>query len=180
MYTILVILIALVVVVLLIAALKPDTFRIERSISIAAPPAAVYGLIDDFHNWAAWSPWERLDPQLKRTFSGAPRGQGAIYEWEGTPKVGTGRMEILHADAPSDVRIQLDFFKPFEAHNTAEFLVRPEGNGTRATWAMFGPNPFMMKVMKVFMNMENMVGKDFEAGLANMKTAAERPDAARG
>lgn len=173
------ILIAIVVVVLLLASTKPDTFRLERSTVIAAPPATVYPLISDFHHWGKWSPWERLDPNLKRTFSGAPSGTGAIYAWEGTPKVGSGRMEILEASAPSDVRIQLDFLKPFEAHNTAEFTLRPEGGGTRVTWAMYGPNPLMMRVMKLFMNMEAMIGKDFEAGLANMKASAERPETAR-
>lgn len=179
MFTVLGMLVGLVVVVLIIASVKPDTFRIERSLTIAAPPSRVYSLVDDFHHWASWSPWERLDPALKRTFSGAPSGQGAIYEWEGTPKVGTGRMEILQAKAPSELRIQLDFFKPFEAHNTAEFTMQPDGNGTRVTWAMLGPNPFMMKVMKLFMNMERMVGKDFETGLQNMKDVAERPDSTR-
>lgn len=179
MYIALGILVALIVVVLALAASKPDTFRIERSTTIAAPPAVVYPLISDFHNWQAWSPWERLDPNLKRTYSGAPSGTGAVYGWEGTPKVGSGRMEILQANAPSDVRIQLDFLKPFEAHNTAEFTLRSEGNGSRVTWAMYGPNPLMMRVMKLFMNMENMIGKDFESGLANMKGAAERTESAR-
>lgn len=170
---------AIVVVVLLIASTKPATFRIERSTSIAAPPEAVYPLIDDFHHWGEWSPWERLDPNLKRTFSGAPSGKGAIYEWEGTPKVGSGRMEILQASAPESVKIQLDFLKPFEAHNTAEFTLRPDGSGTRVKWAMYGPNPLMMRVMKLFMNMEGMIGKDFDAGLANMKGAAEGKGASR-
>lgn len=179
MYIALAIVIALIVVVLLIAQSKPETFRLERSATIAAPPTVVYPLIDDFHHWGEWSPWERLDPNLKRTFSGAPNGKGAIYEWEGTPKVGSGRMEILRADAPELVKIQLDFLKPFEAHNTAEFTLRPDGNGTRVTWAMYGPNPLMMRLMKLFMNMEGMIGKDFEAGLANMKAAAEAPGASR-
>lgn len=179
MYIALAIVVALVVVVLLIASTKPATFRIERSTSIAAPPEAVYPLIDDFHHWGEWSPWERLDPNLKRTFSGAPSGKGAIYEWEGTPKVGSGRMEILQASAPESVKIQLDFLKPFEAHNTAEFTLRPDGSGTRVKWAMYGPNPLMMRVMKLFMNMEGMIGKDFDAGLANMKGAAEGKGASR-
>ncbi len=174
MLTILGILVGLIAVVLLVALLKPATFLIERSITMAAPASKVFPLINDFHNWGAWSPWERLDPDLKRTYSGAPNGTGAIYEWEGTPKVGTGRMEILHASAPNEVRIQLDFYKPFEAHNTAEFTLQPDEGGTRVTWAMYGPNPFMMKVVKVFMNMDRVVGKDFESGLQNMKGLAER------
>ncbi|MEP7383291.1 MAG: SRPBCC family protein [Gemmatimonadota bacterium] len=174
MLTILGILVGLIAVVLLVALLKPATFRIERFITMAAQASKVFPLINDFHNWGAWSPWERLDPDLKRTYSGAANGAGAIYEWEGTPKVGTGRMEILHASAPNEARIQLDFYKPFEAHNIAEFTLQPDGDGTRVTWAMYGPNPFMMKVVKVFMNMERVVGKDFERGLQNMKGLAER------
>lgn len=165
---------AAIAVVLILAMLKPDSFRVERSTTISAPPEKVIALIDDFHAWESWSPWDKLDPELKRTYSGAERGQGAVYAWEGNPQVGQGRMEITEVNAPSKVSIKLDFLVPFEAHNTAEFTLAPEGDGTKVTWAMFGPNLFMGKVMQVFMSMDSMMGKDFETGLANMKSVAEK------
>ena len=169
--------IAVVVViaaVLIIAATRPDTFRIERSASMKAPPERVFALINDFHNWSAWSPWEKLDPDLKRTFSGQPSGTGAIYEWEGNKKVGQGRMEIKESSPSRKITIQLDFLKPFEAHNTAEFTLQSVGDSTNVNWAMHGRQPFMFKVVKLFINMEKLVGKDFEAGLANLKAQTEK------
>ena len=168
------------VVVVLIAALlgytatRPDTFRVERATVIKAPPAKVFALIDDFHQWAGWSPWEKLDPSMKRSHSGAASGKGAVYAWEGNGDVGAGRMEILETTAPSRVLIRLDFIKPFEARNTAEYTLRPEGEATRVTWAMYGPAPFVSKLMQVFVSMDAMIGKDFEQGLANLKALAER------
>ncbi|HEX8167407.1 MAG TPA: SRPBCC family protein, partial [Beijerinckiaceae bacterium] len=166
-----------VAAVLVLAAKKPATFRIARSIRIAAPPQRIFALIDDFRAWSAWSPWEKMDPALKRTHGGAPRGTGAVYAWEGNRKVGQGRMEIVEASPPSRIAIRLDFLKPFEAHNTAEFTLVPEGDATGAvtevTWAMTGPNVFMGKVMGVFVDMDRMIGRDFERGLANLKAAAE-------
>jgi len=158
------------------AATKPDTFRVERSTTIQAPPEAIAAHITDFHRWEAWSPYEKLDPAMKKSYSGAEQGPGAIYAWEGS-KAGTGRMEIRDASSGL-VRIQLDFSKPFEAHNTAEFTLQPEGDGTRVTWAMHGPNPFMSKVIGVFMDMDELLGKDFASGLANLKAVAEAPSAA--
>ena len=168
------ILLVAIVVVLVLAARKPAGFRIERATSIKAPPDKIFALINDFRNWRAWSPWERMDPNLRRSYSGAERGEGAVYEWEGNSKVGKGRMEIVEAPPPSRVAIKLDFLKPFEAHNTAEFTLVPRGDATEVTWAMHGPNLFIGKVMGVFMSMDRMIGKDFEAGLANLKAAAER------
>jgi uncharacterized protein YndB with AHSA1/START domain len=164
----------LVAALLIYAAIKPDAFRIERSGSINAPPERVFGLINDFHNWSAWSPWEKMDPGLKRTYSGAAGGKGAVYEWEGNKKVGKGRMEITEASPPSKVVIKLDFLKPFEAHNTAEFTMESLGNSTNVTWAMHGRQPYMIKVMSTFFSMDKMVGKDFETGLANLKNNAEK------
>jgi hypothetical protein len=173
----------LLVIVLAIAALlawastRPDTFRIERSIRIAAPIVQVAELIDDFHEWGKWSPWEHIDPTMQRTFSGAEAGVGAVYAWEGTGKVGAGRMEIIEMRSGSEgnvISIKLDFFKPFKASNTAEFLMKPTDSGTDLDWAMFGRSPFMSKVMGVFMDMDKMVGKDFEAGLESLKKNAER------
>lgn len=164
--------------VLILAARKPDIFRIERAATVNAPADRIFALICDFHQWLNWSPWEGRDPALKRTYSGAERGKGAVYAWDGNKNVGSGRMEILEASPPSDlpskVVIKLDFVKPFEAHNTAEFTMLPQGGATDVTWVMHGPAPFTSKVMQVFMNMDRMIGKDFEAGLANLKTITEK------
>jgi carbon monoxide dehydrogenase subunit G len=171
--TIAIVLVAIVAALLVFAATRPDTFRVERSATIAAPAARIFPHLDDFHRWGAWSPWEKLDPALKRTFSGAESGAGAVYAWEGNSKVGQGRMEILESDAPSRLRIQLDFIKPFEAHNTTVFALAPEGDATRVTWVMDGRHNLVSKLMGVFMNMDRMVGNDFERGLANLKAVAE-------
>ncbi len=164
-----------IAVVLTLAANKPDTLRVQRAAAVKAPPENVFPLINDFHQWASWSPWEGKDPAMQRTFSGSPSGRGAVYAWDGNKNVGAGRMEILDASSPSKIIIKLDFFKPFEGHNTAEFTMLPQGDATtNITWAMHGPAPFMSKVMQVFMNMDNMIGKDFEIGLANLKRLAEK------
>ena len=164
--------------VLAYAATKPDDFRVQRSASIKAPPDKIYALIVDLHGWTAWSPYEKKDPAMKRTFSGAASGKGAVYEWDGDKNVGAGRMEIVEATAPSKVGIKLDFLKPFEGHNTAEFTMVPSGvpsgDGTTVTWAMYGPSPYIAKVMGTFFNMDRMIGDDFAAGLANLKTIAEK------
>jgi uncharacterized protein YndB with AHSA1/START domain len=172
---------AIVAVVLLVAiaailvlAMKPDTFRITRAITVKAPPEKIFPLIADFRAWSAWSPWEKRDPALKRSYGGSASGKGAVYEWEGNSKVGKGRMEIIDAPPPSRLAIKLDFLKPFEAHNTAEFTLTPRENTTDVTWAMHGPNLFIGKVMSLFVSMDRMVGKDFETGLANLKAEAER------
>jgi hypothetical protein len=162
------------IVVLLLAASKPDTFIIQRTATVKAAPGKVFPSINDFHNWAAWSPYEKLDLSMKKTFSGAASGKGAIYEWEGNSKAGKGRMEIVDSSVPNKITIKLDFLKPFEGHNTSEFTMSPRGDSTEITWSMHGPTPFMMKVMHVFVNMDKMLGKDFETGLANLKAVTER------
>src|SRR5256885_4292434 len=151
-----------IAVVLILAATKPSTLRVQRSTSIKAPPERIFPLISDFHQWVTWSPYEQKDPAMKRTYSGAERGKGAVYAWDGDKNVGSGRMEILDASVPSKIVIRLDFFTPFEAHNTAEFTMLPQGDATNVTWLMLGPAPFMSKMMQVFINMDNMIGKDFE------------------
>lgn len=156
------------------AATRPDTFRVERTINIKAPQEKVFALIHDFHAWPRWSPWEKLDLNMKRTYSGPDSGKGAAYAWEGNDKVGQGRMEILETAAPSKVVIKLDFLKPFEAHNTAEFVMVAQGDSTNVTWAMYGPSPYLSKLIGVFVSMDSMVGKDFETGLANLKAVAEK------
>ena len=162
-----------IAIVLILAATRPDTFSVQRAATIKAPPESIFPLIADFHQWGSWSPWENRDPAMQRSFSGAERGKGAVYAWDGNRNVGSGRMEILTAQAPSNIVIKLDFLKPFEAHNTAEFTMLPQGDATNLTWAMHGPLVFMAKVMHTFINMDRMIGKDFEAGLANLKRLAE-------
>lgn len=160
--------------VLVLAATKPDTFHVERTASIKAPPEKIFAFLDDFHRYPAWSPYETLDPAMKRTYSGAGNGKGAVYAWESNGKAGVGRMEIAQASSPSKVTINLDFVKPFEVRNIVEFTLEPEGESTNVTWAMRGSSPFLAKVMHVFFDMDSMVGKDFETGLSNLKALAER------
>jgi uncharacterized protein YndB with AHSA1/START domain len=169
-----VVLVIAIAVVLILAATKPNTFSVQRAIAIKAPPERIFPLINDFHQWASWSPYENKDPAMKRSFSGAASGTGAVYGWDGNKNVGSGRMEILDASTPSKIIIKLDFLKPFEAHNTAEFTMLPQGDATSVNWVMHGPAPFLSKMMQVFMNMDKMIGKDFEIGLANLKGLAEK------
>jgi len=162
-----------IVIILVLAMRKSDTFRLERWTMIKAPPEKIFPLVNDFHSWMAWSPWEKIDPDLKRTYGGAESGKGATYDWQGK-KAGTGRMEIIEANPPSKILIKLDFMKPFEAHNTAEFTFTPQGDGTRVDWAMYGPYVFMAKLMNTIINTDKIVGRDFEKGLAALKAAAEK------
>ncbi len=161
--------------ILILAATRPDTFRVERAASIKAPPERIFALINDFNRWGAWSPWEKKDPQMKRTFSAATSGKGAMYAWQGNKDVGQGRMEIAESVPASRVAIRLDFVKPFEAHNTVEFTLAPADGATKVTWSMQGDTPYFAKIIHVFIDMDKMVGRDFEAGLANLKAAAEKP-----
>ena len=170
---------AVITIAVAIAALaifiasRPNTFRVERSIAINAPADRIFTLIANFHEWPKWSPYENLDPAMKRTYGGNESGQGATYAWDGNAKAGSGRMEILEAAPSSLVRIQLDFTKPFVAHNTAEFALRPSGSSTTVTWAMYGPQAFMNKAMGLVMSMDKLVGGQFEEGLANLKRVSE-------
>ena len=163
-----------VAIVLVLAATKPDRFSVQRATTVKALPETIFPLISDFHQWGSWSPYEHKDPAMKRSYSGAASGKGAVYAWDGNKNVGSGRMEILDASAPSKVVIKLDFFTPFEGHNIAEFTMLPQGDATSLTWLMHGPARFMSKLMQVFMNIDNMVGKDFEVGLANLKRLTEK------
>ena len=156
------------------AATKPDTFRVERSATIKAPPDKILPLISDFRNWRAWSPYETLEPGMKRTLSGPASGKGAVYAWEGDKNVGKGRMEIAEASPPSRITLKLDFEKPFAAHNIVNFTMEPKGDATSVTWAMHGPVPYLAKIVHVIFNMDRMVGQDFEVGLANLKALAEK------
>jgi uncharacterized protein YndB with AHSA1/START domain len=170
--------IAIVVVVAIVAVLgyastRPNTFRVARSTVIKAPPEKIYALIEDFHKWRAWSPYENLDPAMTRTYGGPASGLGSTYAWSGDGKAGAGRMEIVKAVSPGALDMSLDFTKPFEAHHRASFTLAPEGDATRVTWAMEGASPFMFKVMGLVFDMDKMIGKDFETGLASLKAQAE-------
>ncbi len=159
--------------VLALAAFRPDSFRVQRATSIKAPPEKIAAVLSDFRGWEAWSPWEKLDPAMKRSYSGAPKGKGAVYAWEGNSEVGQGRMEITDASA-ARVAMNLDFVKPFEAHNKVEFILTPKGDATEVTWSMVGPVPYVAKIVHLFVDMDGMVGKQFETGLANLKAVAEK------
>jgi uncharacterized protein YndB with AHSA1/START domain len=173
--TILVALAVIIVVLVVIVALQPSDFRVARSATISAPPPAVFAQVNDFHKWEAWNPWGKIDPAMKQTYEGAPAGPGAIYTWSGNNEVGEGRMTITDS-RPSDlIRVKLEFFKPFAATNTAEFAFKPEGNQTLVTWSMFGEKNFMAKAVHLVMNMDKMIGGQFEKGLADMKSAVEAP-----
>jgi uncharacterized protein YndB with AHSA1/START domain len=171
--TILIIALAVVVILLIVVALQPAEFRVSRSTTISAPPAAVFGLINDFHQWDHWSPWAKLDPNATNSFAGSPEGEGAIFSWAGNKKVGEGRMTIMESRPFQLIRIKLEFLKPFTCTNTAEFQFKPHASGTEVNWSMYGRNGFMGKLFGLFMNMDKMVGADFEKGLASIKSQAE-------
>jgi len=163
----------LILALLIYAATKPDTFRVERSTHIKAPPEKIFPLIDNFHQWEKWSPWEKVDPALKRTYSGANSGKGAIYQWDGNKNIGQGQMEIIESTPPGKLRIKIDFLAPFEGHNTVEFTLEAQGDGTLVSHAMFGPSPYMSKLMGIFFNMDKMIGDKFDEGLVSLKALAE-------
>lgn len=160
--------------VLLLAATKPDSFRVQRSASIKAPPEKIFPLINDFSRWGAWSPYEKKDPAMQRRLGAATAGKGAVYAWAGDKNVGKGRMEIAESSPPSKVVLKLDFSAPFEAHNVVEFTMTPKGDATEVNWDTRGPTPYLAKILHVFFDMDRMVGSDFEAGLAGLKALAER------
>jgi uncharacterized protein YndB with AHSA1/START domain len=168
------VLLAAIVAVLVLAAMKPNSFAVKRSITINAPAAKVHALINDFQAWPRWSPWENKDPGMQRTLSAVTAGTGASYGWLGNKEVGQGEMKISSSTPPSQVVIQLHFMKPFEAKNEVDFRLTPKGEMTEVLWDMHGPSPFINKLMSVFMNFDKMIGKDFEQGLANLKALAEK------
>ena len=171
--TIAIVVVVSIAAILIYAATKPDSFRVQRTTTIQSPPDRIFALLTDLRGWGSWSPYEKRDPAMKRTYSGAGSGKGAVYEWEGNSQVGAGRMEIIDT-SPHKVTIKLDFIKPLEGHNTAEFTLEPKGESTDVTWAMYGPAPYISKLMGVFLNMDKMIGNDFATGLANLKTVAEK------
>lgn len=166
--------VAVIAVLLVVISMQPAAYQVSRSAVIAAPPADVFALVNDFHQWDKWSPWAKLDPAMKTTFSGSPAGTGAVYYWIGDDKVGEGRMTIADAKPSELIRIKLEFIKPFASSSDTEFTFRPEANGTSVNWTMRGENNFISKAFCLFMGgMDKMIGPDFEKGLAQMKAAAE-------
>ena len=170
---VLLVLAAIVLLLVAIVAMQPAEFRVVRSDTITAPAEAVFAQVNDFHHWEAWSPWAKIDPTMKQTYEGPSAGSGAIYTWNGNGQVGEGRMTLTESKPHELIRIKLEFLKPFQATNAAEFTFQPEGNQTVVTWSMSGRNNFMSKAFGLFMNMDKMVGGDFEKGLASMKSVVE-------
>jgi Polyketide cyclase / dehydrase and lipid transport len=170
---IVIVLAVIVVGLATVIALQPARYRVSRSITIAAPAPVVFAQVNDFHNWSAWSPWEKVDPAMKRTYGGPPAGAGATYAWVGNREVGEGRMAIAESHPSDRIRVDLEFVKPFAGTSVAEFTFRPEGDRTVVTWSMTGDKNFIAKAIHLVMNMDRMIGDQFDKGLAAMKTVAE-------
>jgi len=168
---------ALVVLLVLavVIATRPAHFRVTRRAQIHAPSATVFPLIDDFHRWPQWSPWEKLDPHMKKTFSGPPAGTGAQYAWVGNDKAGEGRMTITESKPERLVSMKLEFLKPFASTSQASFVLTPRDQTTQVEWSMEGENGFVAKAFCLVMDMDKLVGKDFEEGLANLDKLAQTP-----
>ncbi len=164
----------IIIAFLLFVSARPNTFSLVRSADIKAPPERVFAQINDFKNWKSWSPWEKMDPNMTRTYGGVTSGKGAKYSWIGNKQVGEGNMEITHSQPFTNMQLDLNFLKPFKASNVTEFTLTPSAAGTNIKWEMRGPLNLMMKLMHMFMNMDSMVGKDFDQGLANLRALVER------
>jgi len=165
--------VALIALILMYAATRPDDFHVERSINIKAAPEKIFGLINDLHRWNEWTPYNK-DPAMKKTYSASTSGKGATYAWEGNKDVGKGEIAITESIPFSRIVFDLHMLEPFEGHNVAAFSLNAAGDSTRVTWSLDDKQKLMVKVMGIFMNMDRMIGKDFEAGLANLKTVAEK------
>jgi hypothetical protein len=159
-----------------VVAMQPDEFRVTRSALIKGPAAEVSGHVSDFRKWEAWSPWAKLDPNAKNEFEGPAQGVGTVFKWSGNDEVGEGKMTLLEDKPGEFVKINLEFIKPMACVNITEFQFAPEGDQTKVVWTMYGPNNFMGKLAGLFMNLDEMVGKDFEKGLANLKGVVETPE----
>lgn len=168
------VLVVLLVATLVVASTKPNSFRVQRTLAIKAPPEKLFELIENYQTWGEWSPYEKIDPDMKRTYSGPVAGKGAVYEWDGDSNIGAGRMEILEATPSKRIEIQFEMSRPMACLNSIEFLIEPQGESTNVTWAMAGPNSFMGKIVQTFISMDKMVGKQQEEGLANLKALAEK------
>ena len=170
---ILIALAVIVIVFVVVVALRPSEYRVARTLMISAPAAAVFAQVNDFHKWDAWNPWAKIDPAMKQTYAGAPAGAGAVYTWTGNKEVGEGRMTLAESRPHELIRIDLEFLKPFAATSIAEFTFEPEGNQTVVTWSMAGKVNFVAKVIHLFVDMDKMIGANFEKGLADMKSVVE-------
>src|ERR1041385_3185997 len=168
-----VVIVLIIVIFCVVVAMQPAHYTVERSATINAPAPVVFAQVNDFHKWQAWSPWEKLDPNIKKEFSGAPAGTGAVYSWVGNSDVGEGRMTITDSGPSSSIKIKLEFIRPFAATNATDFTFTPQGNSTNVKWTMSGDNNFVGKAFSMFMNMDKMIGNDLEKGLAQMKTVSE-------
>lgn len=164
---------ALVAILVVLALMQPTEYRVERSLVMAAPPQRVFDEVTDFRRWEAWSPWAKLDPAAKNTFGGAASGKGATFAWDGNDDVGAGKMTITDVKAPESVTIDLAFIRPFEDRADVGFTLKPEGAGTHVTWWMNGKNNFVGRLFCIFMDMDKMIGGDYEKGLASMKSVVE-------
>jgi carbon monoxide dehydrogenase subunit G len=167
-----IIVVTIIAAVLIFAATRPNTIRVQRSITINAPAEKIFPFLNDFHDWNRWAPQDKEDPTMTRTYSGAANGKGAVSDWDSKGNAGKGRMTIIESSQPTHVVVQVDFVRPFAAHNVNEFILEP-GSSTRVTWTMQGSRLYIMKVMGIFVNMDRVMGKHFEAGLTNLKSAAE-------
>lgn len=170
---IIIVIAALFSLLLIYASTKPDTLHVERSIQIKAPPEKIFPLINDFHQWQAWTPYNK-DPAMKKTYGGSESGKGAYYTWEGNQEVGQGEITIAETTPPNQLVFDLHMMKPFEGRNIATFTLTPAGDATTVTWSLDDKQKLMMKVMSLFVNMDKMIGKDFETGLANLKQVVEK------
>lgn len=164
-----------IIILLAFASKSPTDFHIERSVAIAALPEQIFPIINDFHTWTQWSPYEKIDPKMQKTYSGSDSGPGAIYEWQGNAKAGAGRIEIIKVSEPIRISMTLDMYKPIKGSNKVVFTMTPSSDGTIVTWEMDGTNPFIVKVVGQFINMDKLIGKDFEEGLMNLKVLVEPP-----
>ena len=174
MFYLLIVIVVAVAFFLLLGLTGPATFRIMRQADYRATSGALFGQLNDFHNWAAWSPWDKMDPAMQRKYSGPNSGVGAKYAWVGNKKVGEGNMEITNSEPNRSVQLDLHFLKPFQADNVTEFTIVPNGDLTTLIWEMRGQRPFFIRMMRLFMDMDKMVGKDFENGLANLRSVVEK------
>ena len=173
MFTMTLVLLAIIAALLVAAAMRPDTFRVERTASVNAPPEKIFALVNDYRQWPSWSPYEKMDPAMKKTFTGPASGKGAVYEWEGNAKAGKGRIEILDAAPPNRISMKLDMLKPMQGHNTVDFVFTPQGGATDVSWTTRGKSPFIGKLFGLVFNMDRMVGGQFEEGLAKLKQLSE-------
>lgn len=176
---ILIVLVVLVAGVLIFASTRPDHYHVDRSVTIAAPPAVIFAQLEDFKKWPAWSPWEKRDPQMKKSFEGPPTGVGSSYSWQGNKEVGKGKMTIIHSEPPQHIRLRLEFMEPFAAVATSGFELSPQGGNTVVTWGMDGTNNLISKIFSLAMDMDKMIGGDFESGLASLKGLSEAEAARR-